>query len=508
MNDLIIQALQQLLTIDNFILMNIGVFIGIIFGSIPGVNGNLAITVLLPFTFTLGPTQAILMLTAIFFGANFGGSISAILINTPGTNAAAATLIDGYPMAQKGKPRKALNIALVASTFGGFVSAFCLLFFAPQISKLAMKFGSPEYLALAVFGLSVIASVSGKSILKGLMSGGLGILIAIVGVDANSGVTRFTFGNINVYNGIKMLAVILGVYAISQMIQRVSSKAENGGLTELQHMQDEDKLTFSDIKNLFVTLIKSSFIGAFIGSIPGTGGAIGSYLAYNEAKRTAKEGEVFGEGEEKGVAAAESANNGATAATLIPLLTLGIPGDVVAATLLGAFTMQGLVVGPKLFVENGPIVYAILIGCVITQAFMYFQGRYLLPLFVKITNVPQDLLTALLVMTCAAGSFAIANSYFDLYIMIAFGIVAYFMKKLDIPPVPIVLGMVLGPIAESNLRNSLVLSKGSWTFFLTRPIFLVFIFLTVVFMILLKKGEKSQEKMAREVDKMMNDEGE
>lgn len=486
-------ALGNLLTVENFIFVNIGLFIGIIFGSIPGLNGNLAITVLLPFTFSMGTVPALLMLTAIFFGSNFGGSISAILINTPGTNAAAATLIDGYPMCKNGQPRRALDMALVASTVGGLISALCLLFFAPQISKVAITFGSPEYFALAIFGLSVIASVSGKSMVKGLISGGLGILLATVGIDSVSGLTRFTFGNLHLYNGIKMLAVLLGVYAIAQMIGRLNN-TETAAVSELKEIDKEDHITRQDVKKTMPTMLKSSCIGAFIGAVPGTGGAIASFIAYNEAKRCAKPGEKFGEGEIKGVAAPESANNGATAATLIPLLTLGIPGDVVAATLLGAFTMHGLVVGPKLFTNSGPVVYAVLIGCVIAQIFMFVQGKYLLNLFVKITHIPQDLLTAILVVICCAGAFAIGSSEMDVYVMLAFGVIAYFMQKIDLPPVPIVLGMVLGPTAESNLRNSLVMSGGSWDIFIKRPICLLFIILTFVLIYLLKKGDAKQRK--------------
>lgn len=502
MGDVISQALASLFTIQNFIFMNIGMFIGIIFGAIPGMNGNLAITVLLPFTFMLEPVPAILMLTAIFFGSNFGGSISAVLINTPGTNAAAATLLDGYPLCRKGYPGKALNTALTASTVGGIISACWLLFFAPQIGRLAMSFGPPEYFALAIFGLSVIASVSGESILKGIISGCLGILIAEVGMDAISGVARFTFGNVNLYKGINMLAVLLGVYAIAQMISRING-TEQGQASRLQKLDKKDKLTFREFKHLFWTMFKSGNIGAFIGAVPGTGGAIASFIAYNEAKRTAKPGEKFGEGEIKGIAAPEAANNGATAATLIPLLTLGIPGDVVAATLLGAFTMQGLVVGPKLFENDGPVVYAILIGCLIAQVFMFIQGKYLLKVFVKITHIPQDLLTALIVVVCCTGAFCISSSIMDVYVLLVFGVIAYLMQKVDLPPVPIVLGMVLGPIAESNLRNALIMSDGSWFIFLQRPICLFFLVLTFFLVYLLKRGSMKEKKAAQALQARM-----
>ncbi len=487
----IIPALSELLTIENFIFLNIGTFIGIIFGAIPGMSGNLGITVFLPFTFTMGPVPALLMLCGIFFGSNFGGSISDILINTPGTNGACATLLDGFPMARKGQPLKALDMALVASTVGGLVSALSLLLFSPQISKIALSFGAPEYFALALFGLSIIASVSGESILKGLVSGAIGMLLASVGIDSISGIARFTFGSMKMYSGIKMIAVLLGVYAIAQLIGRVNGVEQGGQASSLTvDRKKAERLNKKDIISTLPTMLKSSVIGSVIGAIPGTGSAIAAYISYNEAKRRAKPDEHFGEGELKGIAAPESANNGATASCLIPLLTLGIPGDAVAATLMGAFTMHGLVVGPKLFQDSGPVIYAMMMGCVIAQIFMFLQGKYLMPVFVKITHIPQDLLTALLMVICCAGAFAIANSVFEVHVMLIFGVVAYVMSKFDFPPVPIVLGMVLGPIAESNLRNALTLSNGSWMIFVERWICLGFIILTVVLTFLLKKGNK------------------
>ncbi|WP_349667503.1 tripartite tricarboxylate transporter permease [Lacrimispora sp.] len=489
--DVLVSALGHLLTLQNFILMNVGVFVGIIFGAIPGMSGNLGITVFLPFTFQMGVVPALLMLCGIFFGSNFGGSISAILINTPGTNGACATLLDGFPMAKKGHPLKALDMALIASTFGGLISALCLLLFSPQISKIALNFGAPEYFALALFGLSIIASVSGDSILKGLVSGAIGMIVASVGIDSISGLTRFTFGKVKMYNGIKMIAVLLGVYAIAQLISRVNGNDKGGQASSLVvEKGKKDRVTLAEVKSTVPVMLKSSVIGSIIGAIPGTGSAIAAYIAYNEAKRTAKPDEHFGEGELRGIAAPESANNGATASCLIPLLTLGIPGDAVAATLMGAFTMHGLVVGPKLFQDSGPIIYAMMIGCVIAQLFMYTQGRYLMPVFVKITHIPQDLLTALLMVICCAGAFAIANTVFDVHIMLIFGVIAYVMSKFEFPAVPIVLGMVLGPIAESNLRNALTMSNGSWSIFIKRPICLGFIILTFVFIILLKHGTK------------------
>jgi putative tricarboxylic transport membrane protein len=485
-----LSGLSHLLTVNNFIFMNIGITVGIIFGSIPGLNGNLAITILLPFTFSMNPVSAIIMLTSIFFAANFGGSISSILINTPGTNAAAATLLDGYPLKDKGYPRKALNMALVSSTIGGLISATCLLFFAPQIAKIAISFGPPEYFALAIFGLSVIASVSGSSIIKGIVSGCIGVLVSMVGMDLITGAARFTFSNLNLYAGIKLLPALLGVFAISRMIDRMNLSNNNIAVTDIEDTGKDDKLYKQEIKSVIPTILKSSFIGTFIGAIPGAGGGIASFISYNEAKRCSKKGEEFGTGELKGIAAPESANNGATAATLIPLLTLGIPGDVVAATLLGAFIMHGLIPGPNLFQEQGTIMYSIMIGIVISNIFMFIQGKHLLKYFVKITRVPQNLLTAILVVVCCTGAFSFANAIFDVYILLFFGAISYYLQKLEFPPVPIVLGIVLGPIAESNLRSALVMSGGSFSIFFTRPISLLFLLLTVILIVLLKKQIK------------------
>lgn len=469
MFEMISQALPQVLTIQNLLFINVGMLIGIVFGAIPGLNGNLAITVLLPFTFSFEPIPGILMLTSIFFGANFGGSISAILINTPGTGNAAATVLDGYPLAERGFPRKALATALTASTFGGIFSALCLLFLSEPISRVARQMSYPEYFALSVFGLSIITFISGKSMVKGLICGAIGVLLSTVGMDKTSGLNRFTFGSIQLYTGLTMMAVLLGTFAISQMIDRVVRQNQPEG-SDLGEAREGDKLTRGETKALLPTMLKSSAIGAVIGAIPGTGGNIAAFIAYNEARRKAKQGEKFGEGELKGIAAPEAANNGATCCVLIPLLTLGIPGDIVAATLLSALTMHGLIVGPQLFVNSGVTVYAILIGCVIAQVFIFLQGKYLMSLFVKATNMPYDLLTAVLVAVCCVGAFSINGKIVDVYVMVVAGIVTYVLKKFDFPVVPLVLGMVLGSTAEENLRSTMAVINGSWINFFQRPV--------------------------------------
>lgn len=495
------EIFSGLFTIQNLLFISIGMFIGIIFGAVPGMNGNLAITIFLPFTFQIDSVGALLMLTSIYFGSMFGGSITAILIKTPGTGAATATLLDGYPLAAKGQPHRALQAALVASTFGGLVSAFALLLFAPQLGALAMRFGSPEYFILGLFGLSVIASVSGESKLKGLIAAGIGVLLGTVGIDSVSGVPRFTFGNMMLYNGLKMMACMLGFFATFRMIQRIKRGAsgKTGKTAEdLKKAAEGDKFTLADFKNCIGTMVTGSSLGAIIGAIPGTGGAIASYLTYNMAKNNAKPGEEFGKGAVRGITAPESANNGATAASLIPMLTLGIPGSAVAATLMGAFQMHGLASGPKLFEEHTVAVYTILVGCVLAQIIMYLQGKYLMPIFVKITRVPFRLLTACLLVVCFSGGYAIANRSFDVKVMIVMGIIAYLLNLLDLPTVPMVLGLILGPTAEFYLRNALSIGNGNWLIFFQRPICIAFMVLLVLLLVMLSRGEKKQKQREAE----------
>lgn len=485
MTEYFLEGLKYIFSLEMFIFINLGILIGIIFGAIPGLTGTLGIIVFLPFTFNMEPAVSIIFLMSIFCGGEFGGSISAILIGTPGTNAAAATMIDGYPLAKKGHAKKALLTALFASTFGGIVSGFALLFAAPAIADFTINFGPPEYFALAIFGLSIIAGISGRNIVKGLISGMLGVLIAMVGMDNMTGVMRFNFGNVNLMRGLSLLPVLIGIFAIPSIMEKVIDIfGDEHKKRKKIEINNDDKLLKKDVKHIFPTMAKSSIIGTIIGAIPGAGTGIASFISYDEARRSAKNNEKFGEGELKGVAASESANNAVTAASLIPLLTLGIPGSPSAAALIGAFMIQGMVPGPTLFKEQGIIVYAIMIGIVIANIFMFIQGRILTKTLAKVTEVPNELMAPILVLMCTAGAYAVNNSVFEMGVFIVFGILSYLLIKLDFPPVPIVLGFVLGPLAEFNLRRSLVMSDGSWSIFFKRPISLVFLVITVVMMIL------------------------
>lgn len=491
MLEYMISGFSELMSITNFIFINFGLLIGIIFGAIPGLTVLLCVVLFTPLTFGLEPITAMLMLLGMYVGGIYGGSITAILIKTPGTAAAAATMLDGYPLAQQGKAKKALDMALVASAIAGIISACILLFAAPQIAKVTLLFGPSEYFVLAVFGLSIIAGVSGENIVKGIIAGAIGFFISTLGMDETSGVMRFTFGNFQLLGGVQLVIGLIGFFALSELfLKSTIHKIEDEGLD----LKEDSKLTAKDLKSNLVNIIRSSLIGTGIGAIPGAGAGISSFLSYNEAKKASKEPEKFGKGSIEAVAAAEAGNNGVTGATLIPLFTLGIPGDATAAVLLGALMMHGLIPGPSLFEEQGNIVYAIMIGLIITNIFLFLQGKFLLKYFAKVSQVPYELLVPIISIFCMAGAFSVNNTTFDIKLIIIFGIVSYFLQRLEFSQIPILLGIVLGPLAESNFRRAMVISEGSYSIFITRPISLFFVLLTlgtlVTFIIKSRKSKK------------------
>lgn len=472
---MILTVLQDIFTVQNLLWMNIGMAAGIVVGALPGLTGTMCIALLLPLTYKMNSLTGMLMLLGVYCGGIYGGSITAILINTPGTPASAATSIDGYPMAQKGHGLKALNSALTASAVGGLFSCLVLLFLAPVIAGVALKFGNEEYFALALFGLTIIASVGGKSLLKGLLMGMAGLLLSCVGIDMD-GVARFTFGENHLAAGINTIPVLIGLFAITEVMSKARDCNKREGRAVEIH---QEKVSIFDVFRYKLTLIRSSVIGVFIGAVPGTGAAISSFLAYNEAKRTAKHPEEFGSGCEEAVVASEAANNAVTGATLIPLLTLGIPGDTNTAVLLGALTMQGIAPGPTLFTTQKVWVYSIMIGLIFINIFMYLQGRAFIRGFVNVTKIPTQFIVPGIVTLCMIGAYAIKYNNFNCILMVALGIFGYYMKKLDFPLTPMVIGLVLGSLCEKNMRRALILSKGDWLTFLRSPISCTFLLLSV-----------------------------
>ncbi len=461
----------------NLLLTVFGTVVGVVIGCLPGLSGSMGIILLLPLTYTLEKSAALVMLCGIFCGSMFGGSVSAILLRTPGTPSATATLLDGYPLAQQGKAGKAIGIAAVSSFIGGIISTICLIFIAPQLAKVALKFHSADYFALALFGISIMASAAGKNILKGLISGAIGLLISMVGTDPLVGAARFNFGSTKMLIGFPQLAVLIGVFAISEVFTQVQG---GKNVVEIKEQAVTNVFpSFKEIKGFLLAAIVGSLIGVFIGIVPGTGGAIAVFMAYNVAQKISRHPERFGHGSYEGVAAPEAANNGTTGGALIPMLCLGIPGDTVTSVMLGALTLIGVTPGPQLFTQNASIVYAIFAGMIVIQFLMLGFGVLFARVAPKVLRIPVKYLMPIIMALCIVGAFCLSNQVYHVAVAIAFGFIGYFMKKFGFPGAPLVLGVILGPIAEKNLDRALQLSRNDWLVFFRRPIALTFILLSI-----------------------------
>ena len=456
----------------------IGVTGGIVIGALPGLTATMGVAVLLPFTFGMEATRALVMLCGIYIGAIYGGSISAILLKTPGTPAAAATVLDGYELARKGEAAKALSVSAIASFVGGMVSTVMLITISPVLASFALRFGAPEYFALAVFGLSIIASISGKSPVKGLLAGMFGLLISTVGLDPVTSYPRFTFGQINLYNGFAIIPVLIGLFALAEafvQMEKIFDKAQAID-TRFKHGMVSLKETIS----LLPLMIKSALIGTFIGAIPGAGADIAAFVTYNEARRSSKRGNEFGTGCIEGVAAPEAGNNGVTGGAMVPLLTLGVPGDAVTAILLGALIIQGLQPGPLLFTKNADIVYGLFSSLLVGNVLILLFGLLGVRLFCRVVELPKRIIIPVIVTLSIVGAYSMNNSIFDVWVCIGFGIIGYIMQKVDMPSSPIILAVILGPMAESNLRRAVLMYQGSYSFLWTRPIGVVFLALAAL----------------------------
>lgn len=460
-----------------FLLMVLGVGLGIIIGALPGLTASMGIILLLPLVYRLPETTSLVMLCAIFCGGMYGGSISAILINTPGSPSASATILDGYPLCKAGKAGKALGVSTISSFIGGLISTICLILVAPQLAKVALSFQAADYFSLSIFGLSIMASSSGKNVLKGLIAGFFGLLMSCVGIDNIVGINRLTFGNMYLAGGFNILPVLIGVFALAEIFSQVRNKNELG--TSVIQEVGNVLPSWKELKGFLFAAIIGGLLGVFIGIIPGTGGAIACFLAYNLAQKFSKKKELFGKGSYEGIAAPESANNGTTGGALVPMLTLGIPGDVVTSVMLGALILIGIRPGPLLFVERPDVIYSIFSGMLVIQflmlAFGLLAARYS-PLILK---VPYSLLMPLITVLCVVGSFSLGNSLYDVYVALGFGVIGYLMRRFGYPGAPLVLGVILGPIAEENLNRAILVSHGSWSIFMTRPISLVFLLLSI-----------------------------
>ena len=475
---LLLNGLHTTFSLAIFPFLVLGVAGGIVIGALPGLTATMGVAVLLPLTFGMESTRALVMLAGIYIGAIYGGSISAILLKTPGTPAAAATVLDGYELARKGEAAKALSISAIASFVGGIVSTVMLITISPILANFALRFGAPEYFALAVFGLSIIASISGKSPVKGLLAGMFGLLISTVGLDPVTSFPRFTFGEINLYNGLAIIPVLIGLFALAEAFVQMEKIFEPAQTVETDFKRG--MVSLKETISLLPVMIKSAFIGTFIGSIPGAGADIAAFVCYNEARRTSKKSNEFGTGCLEGIAAPEAGNNGVTGGAMVPLLTLGVPGDAVTAILLGALVIQGLQPGPLLFAKSPDIVYGLFSSLFVGNILMLVFGLLGVRLFCRVVELPKRIIIPVIVTLSMVGAYSMNNSLFDVWVCIAFGGIGYIMQKVEMPSSPIILAVILGPMAESNLRRAVLMYEGGYSFLWTRPITIVFLALALL----------------------------
>lgn len=477
--DALIAGLHMALGWQALLAVVIGSVVGVIFGAIPGLTFSMALALLLPFTFGMEAAPAIALLMGVYIGGMTGGSVSAILIGIPGTPSAAATVFDGYPMARKGEASVALGGAVIASVFGGMFSLVVMVLLLEQVAGLAIKFGPVEIFALVLFGLSTICGLGERSVVRGLVAGVLGLMLVIVGLDPIDGVARLTFGQVELQQGVNLLVGMIGLFAVPQVI---STFIEHGRV-QASPMATDVRATlpsWRQLKRRFGVMLRCSGIGTVIGAIPGTGGPIAAFLAYDHARRFDRKPEAFGKGELSGVMAPESANNAVTGGTMIPLLSLGIPGDPATAVILGGMVLHGLAPGPALFQSNLPAIYAIYIAIVVAYIITLVVQIWGIRWFVRVMNVPAHLMALVIVVMCVLGSYAIRNSMFDVYLMAVMGLIGYGLKRLNIPVAPVVLGLVLGSTLENTYRTALILNEGSYKAFLDSTVALVFFTLTLL----------------------------
>lgn len=454
----------------NILYCLIGVVTGTIIGALPGLGPSAGLAVLLPITFGIDPVGGIIMLAGIYYGAMYGGSITSILINTPGDSAAVMTTLDGYPLTQKGRAGAAMGMAAFSSFIGGTVSVIAFTFLAPVLAGAALSFGPPEYFALMVLGLTTIAGMTGDDPIKGFIAALVGLFLGIIGLDLVTGKPRFTFGMMELFSGIDFIPVAMGVFGISEIILASEGKVDMEGLRNTDLRWRKLFPTAVDWARSKWAIVRGTLIGFFIGMLPGAGATIASFISYGTAKKASKHPEEFGQGAIEGVAAPECANNAASVGAFVPLLTLGVPGSASTAILMGALMMFGLRPGPMLFEKNPDFVWGLIASMYVGNIMLILMVLLFVPLFVRALLVPKASLNAVVLAFILVGAYSLNNSMFDVYLTIGFGFLGYFMKKLHYPGAPMVLALVLGQLLETSLRQSLILSGGSFSIFFARPI--------------------------------------
>ncbi|MAY71936.1 MAG: hypothetical protein CME82_10845 [Halomonas sp.] len=494
--DALLSGMDQLFTLSTMIAMLLGVIAGVIASAIPGFTITMAIVLTLPLTFTMDPLQGVATMLAVYVGGYTGGLISAALLGIPGTPSSVATTFDAFPMARKGEPGRALALGIWASFFGALVSVVVLIIAAPPLALIAVKLGAWEYFSLIIFAMTVVASLVGKSMLKGLMTGLLGLFIATVGSDPMMGVARFTFDSDLLANGFPFLVVLIGIFAVSQLLSEVEDAegVKHGKALMPDDVNFNPMAALKETLSYPVNLVRSSLVGVFIGAVPGAGGSIANLLAYDQAKRASKTPEAFGTGTPEGVIASESGNSATSGGGLIPMIALGIPGSAVDAVLMASLMVHGIGVGPRLIMDHGDLVYGMFMAMLVAALMVLVVCLFSMRWFLRVTEVPKSIIVPVVLVCCVIGAFALNNRVTDVYLLLGVGVFGYVLSKLDYPLAPLVLGVILGPIAETNLRRALM-SDENWMLFFTRPISLGLLLLAALSIVLAVRHHRRAKRL-------------
>lgn len=469
--DLLSFDFSTLFTLTNLFVIIIGSLIGLFFGAIPGLGAMVTVVLMLPISFMLPPLPAILLLLSIYQSSEYGGSISSIVLGIPGTSSNVATILDGHALAKNGYPGKALGYSLFSSTIGGLFGGLVLVFFAIPVAKFALTLSYPEYFLIALLGILAVASISSTDMIKSIISAILGLMAGTVGIDLITGQQRFTAGRMELMDGFDMIAIILGMFAFTEVATMIRENL--GKKPSKENINVSTKLSFHEYKGVWKVTSISGMIGSIVGIFPGTGSGTASWFGYSAAKKISKNPEQFGKGSPEGIAGPESANNAAVGGAVLPLLTLGVPGSPTIAIIMGAFIIHGIIPGPHIFTENPELTYGILFGFLLTSVAMYISGRLFTPLFSRVLQIPIDLLIPMVLLISIIGVFASNFMFFEIWIALVVGIIAFYMRNLNYSLPAFVLAFVLGNILETNFRRTMLVANGDFTIFLVRPISLI-----------------------------------
>jgi putative tricarboxylic transport membrane protein len=479
-----LEALELVFTWPTPLWVIVGLLLGTLAGALPGIGSALGMAIVLPLTLPLAPVNAIVLLVSMYSGAMYGGSISAILVNVPGTGGAAATTFDGYPMSKLGRAVEALVMSATASSTGGFLSVFALILLSPVLIEVVLLFGSPEYFLMAVLGLSMITVVAKGSVVKGLVAGAAGLLITTIGIAPNSPELRYTFDSLALYDGIDFIAALIGMFAISEMLKLASKEGgiAEGGIEMLGSATAGIRKTFT----YPLTIVKSAYIGMFIGAVPGAGATVSNFIAYGEAMRSADDAEEFGRGDPRGVISSEASNNGTIGGSLIPTIAFGIPGSGSTAVLLGGLLMHGLRPGPQLFEAELSLTYTFLLALLIGNVFIILMGTFLVTKLGILTRIDTHYIIPMIIVLSIVGGYTLSANWVDIWTILVLGFIGYVMVQYNYSIIAFVLGVVLGPIAEENFMRSLQLSDGSYAIFVdptTHPLAFIITFITLMVLV-------------------------